>query len=309
MKILIAGGSSFIGKNLLLNLNNKKDQVTAIYNNDTNFLNFLENNNLANINPIKCDLLDLNSINTQLKKKLEIDICIFLVANTDVPFSMKNPLSDLNINSVTLLNLFNRIKCKRLIFFSSGAVYIGNKGLVSPKTVLNPDIPYSISKLASENYVKYLKRIHIINEYIILRFYGAYGPYELTRKIFRKLIDNFYYDQKNEFTIYGNGKNLIDAMYIDDTILGIQKVIESNISDVTLDFCVGKSLTIENLVKQVAKIFNFPNPKLTKEGQSHEYIEFRSSSKQMKDLFSFEPKISLSTGIKKYCEFIDKMNK
>jgi len=124
-------------------------------------------------------------------------------------------------------------------------------------------------------------------EYVILRFFGAYGPYEPARKIFTRLIDNFYFGKKNSFTIRGNGENLIDAMYINDAVEGIIKVVLSD----------------ERNLRETAAILGKEAPEIVYEGETDEYIEFWASPEEMERRFQFKPKISLAEGIKRFLEF------
>ena len=52
----------------------------------------------------------------------------------------------------------------------------------------------------------------------MVRFFGAYGPYEASHKIYTRLVRAFALESRNTYTIYGDGANLIDAMYVDDAI-------------------------------------------------------------------------------------------
>ena len=67
---------------------------------------------------------------------------------------------------------------------SSGAVYDGLSGAVSPATPVSPRLPYAISKLASEQYLRFFAEHRgSVSSYVNVRFFGAYGPYEAARKI------------------------------------------------------------------------------------------------------------------------------
>ena len=67
---------------------------------------------------------------------------------------------------------------------SSGAVYDGLRGAVSPATPVSPRLPYAISKLASEQYLRFFAEHRgTVDSYVNVRFFGAYGPYEAARKI------------------------------------------------------------------------------------------------------------------------------
>ena len=117
-------------------------------------------------------------------------------------------------------------------------MYEGHRGLVDPTLPVEPTTPYGISKLTSERYIEYFqKRRGKIENYINLRFFGAYGPMELSRKIYTIIVNKFYLEKDYEFIMNGDGKNYIDAMYIDDAITGINKMIVSDKGNMTIDYC------------------------------------------------------------------------
>lgn len=304
MRIIVPGASGFIGKNFLLKAP-KNWEIIAIYNN-SDIRDFVDTNELDNVIIVKCDLTKEKDVEKLFGNVTNnFDICLYLASNTSIPFSVNEPLSDLHINTIGLLNFFKHFRGCKVIYINSGAVYQGLTGLVSPEKYVSPNIPYGISKLASENYVKfYQSSLKYFEDYVIIRFFGAYGPYEPANKIYSKLIKNFCLDDKDTFSIYGNGRNYIDAMFIDDAIDAILKVIKSDKSNVTTDLCYGKPLTINELVKHVAYIFGKENITLLHEGKSEEYITFYASSERTEQLFNFKPTIILEVGIKKLEGFL-----
>lgn len=305
MKILVPGASGFLGKNFILNA--PKDwKIIAIYNN-TNLQEFVEEYGLDNVITVKCDLTNEKEVK-KLSKQVgnKANVCLYLAANTSVPVSVNDPIFDLHANTITLLNILKFFEGEKIIFLSSGAVYVGLSGLVNPNMPIFPEIPYAISKLASENYIRfYATRKKTFKNYVILRFFGAYGPYEPVRKIYTKLVKAFYFENRNDFTVHGDGKNLIDAMYIDDTIDGLLKVIKSDDNqNLTVDFCSGNPLTIDELFYVAAEIFGKKDPIIRHEGTTEEYIEFYASNKMMEKLFGFKPTISLNEGLWKLAKYL-----
>jgi nucleoside-diphosphate-sugar epimerase len=304
MKVIVTGASGFIGRNLLLKLP-KSWEVLAFYNQDQQFPAFLDDNNLTHIQEVQCDLTNLESIDQfVLNYGSQFDCCVYLAANGDPAFSVKEPITDFKQNALAILQFLSRLSFKKFIFFSSGAVYDGLKGNVSPATCVHPHLPYAISKLASEQYVQYFHKKGSLGAYVILRFFGAFGPYEPARKIYTKLVQAFAIDKKNEFTITGDGRNLIDAMFVEDTVDGILNVIRSKVVNCTVDFCHGKPLTIDALVKTAAKVFKVKDLNVIHQGKVPEYILFRASSLAMRKKFKFKPKVSLENGLLKLAQFL-----
>jgi len=306
LNILVVGASGFIAKNLLLKI--PKDwMVFGIYRTDKTFTEFLERNELCNVSPIKCDLESPIDVKNVLENfESSIDVCVYLAANTNVRKLVEDPILDVSTNIAPLLNFLKYFRGRRLIFFSSGAVYMGLSGKVSPSSKINPTIPYAISKYASELYIKFYRdKQKTFQEYVILRFFGAYGPYEPPRKISTKLLELVKNPHENKITVFGDGENYIDFMYIDDTMQGLLTVITSPKANVTVDFCSGNPRTINELVKNVGQIFD-KKIQIEHAGVSSEYITFYASPRRMFQYFRFRPSISLEKGFTEFSNWLNK---
>lgn len=310
MRIIITGASGFIGKNFLLKAPKEWD-ITALYFKSTDFTDFLKSNDLANVKAFRCNLIEAGEVKGLAEKiGKKYDLCLYLASNTDPGLSVKEPLLDAVSNVNSLINFLENFCPDDFIYFSSGSVYHGLKGEVSPKSKTEPLLPYAISKLAAEQYTRFYKETRkTIKSYIVLRFFGAYGPYEPERKIYSRLIKNFGIEKKDSYEIYGNGNNLVDAMYIEDAIEGLMAVINSNKRNMTVDFCIGNPVSIIDLLKNITGIFNIKNLKITKKGASPENILFFASNEEFEEKFNFRPKIPLKEGIIKHYNFLKKYGK
>jgi len=306
-KVLVAGGSGFLGRHLLLNA--PEDwRITAMYNSSRRFPAFVKAHGLANVTPAKCDLRKRADVERVAKKHgRTFDLCFFLMGNSDIGLSLREPQTDLAANIHTLLNLIETVKIGKLVFMSSGTVYLGQSGPVGPGTETTPAVPYGITKLASELYIRtYAEKTDRIGEYVILRFFGAYGPMEPERKIYTNLIKSIAIEGANKYTLRGDGKNYIDAMYVDDAAEGLIQVALSDKANVTVDFCRGTPQTINELVMDVARILGADDFTLRHEGGSAEYITFYASPQKMQRLFGFAPRISLKDGILEFKKHLAK---
>jgi len=303
MRLLVTGASGFIGRNLLLKVPRDWD-VVATYHKSGDFERFVMEKALENVRVVNVDLAD--AVDTKWKLEGEFDCAVHLAANTDLPLCAKNPHEDLRMNVGTLLNTVKSAKIRDLIFISSGAVYDDHTGLVSPDVRVDPSFPYAIAKLACEHYVSFFKKSRLIDSYVILRFFGAYGPYEPSRKIFTKLVKAFVFDKSRDFTIVGDGNNFIDAMFVDDAVEGLLSVVMSDVRNVTVDFASGKPLRINELVTRVAKIFGLDRVTVSHESWPVEYTTFYVSGKGMESLFGFKPVTPLEAGIWELAKWLEK---
>ena len=156
MKLLLTRASGFIGKNFIENAP-KDIEITAIYNNSNSIKNFVDEKKLENVKLYKCDFTKKKELEALFQKiGGNFEYCIYLAGNVNVPLSITNPIEDLNANAAALINFLSACgMIGRLVYMSSAAVYDGNKGMVTAQTMLDPVIPYCISKLAAEQYIKF----------------------------------------------------------------------------------------------------------------------------------------------------------
>lgn len=296
MKILITGASGFLGKNLLLSLD-EDWEVTAIYHSNKLFKQFLIDKNLNQIMAFQINLLDRHAIRQfATTHQKYFDACIYFAANGDPALSVRKPGYDLQTNSKALINLLEEIQVGKFIYFSSGAVYDGLKGYVNPSSKTDPTLPYAISKYASERYVQFFKKLGKIKVFCNIRFFGAYGPYEPERKIFSRLVRQFGINQLADYKIIGDGKNYIDAMYITDTIEAIHLLIHDDKPPLLVDLYSNSPTTITELVESAGKIFGI-KPAIEFTGNVSEYIEFQSNDQTFFKKYDFAPKVTLEEGL------------
>lgn len=307
MKILLAGASGFIGKNFIMG-SPAEWQIAGIYRSNPEFAQFAKGFN--NLSVLKCDLSDPLEAKAKLSSLTEyFDIGIFAWGNSDIGLSCREPLADLKDNLGSLINLVSNVKFGRFIFISSGTVYMGQSGPVDETKFLIPSAPYGVSKLSSELYLRFFsEKTGQIKECVNIRFFGAYGPMEPGRKIFTNLIKRFYIEKRNDFTLGGDGKNLIDAMYIEDTVEALKRIILAEKANLTIDLCKGEPMALKELVLRVADILGVKNAQIQYAGESKENITFYASAEKAERIFGFRAKVPLDEGIIKLRDYLTGVN-
>lgn len=298
MKVLVTGASGFIGKNVLLGLPSEW-QVVATYHRNESFPEFLRAHSLGNVTPVRADLADGPSTAALHERFKAFDACVYLAANGDPAYSARAPVEDLRANALALLNVVSAGTFGHFVFFSSGAVYDGLQGMVDPQSAVRPTLPYAISKWASERYVMHAKAQGRIRVASIVRFFGAYGPHEPARKIYGRLVKQFAIARSPKFSIRGDGRNFIDAMYVDDTVRAIRSILGKADDTRTFDLYSGAPLTLKDLVSTAAREFGL-EAEIEYVGEVPEYIEFRSRDRTMEAEFGFEPAVGLPEGLQRF---------
>jgi len=301
LKVLVLGASGFIGRNVLEHAPSSVDLI-GIYNSASDMPQFIKKIGRKKIQLLQCDLLDEKQVQ-RLAGKIgrEVDHCIFLAGNVDVPFSKNDPKKDIVTTVFTLINAFTHFRIKRLVYVSTAGVYDGNKGSVSIDTILQPTVPYCISKMMAEQYVKYFHVIGNVKEYVILRFGGAFGKYSKPSKFMASLVREIGIERKKSITVYGTGTNIINVMYVKDAVRGLFAALTSRKKNLTSNFGQ-ENMTIQETVERVAKALN---QEVTLQYAplkgEQKYINFRIDA-DFNRVFSFKAKYSFEEGIRDFCK-------
>jgi UDP-glucose 4-epimerase len=255
-RVLILGADGFIGSNLVKSL--QRDAKYKIF-----AFDFFKDGFVRNIETFDENLVMVqgNFLNRDdIKKSLKgIDFVFHFVSLTTPGSSMDDPLMEIDTNlRATLVLLEECVKAgvKKIIFPSSGGGIYGNqnKKLFSEDDPTNPISPYAISKLAIEKFLEYFKLHHDL-DYLVLRYSNPYGPGQNVVgsqgiiPIFLNLVK-----QGKEVTIFGDGKNIRDYIFIDDAIENTKKIsFKQNLKYRVYNIGKGKGATISEVVVAIQK--------------------------------------------------------
>jgi len=302
MRVLVTGASGFIGHNVLLRA--PRDwQIVAIYNHTAGLDEFVRRHQLANVRAVRCDLSSADAVAALARTDGTFDVCLYLAANGDPARSAERPAWDLQLNTVALVTCLEHIRVGHFVYVSSGAVYDGLSGPVTPATPVAPRLPYAISKLASEHYLRaFAERRRTVASFVNVRFFGAYGPYEPGRKITTRCLRGLMSGQR-EFVIRGNGENLIDFMYVDDAVDGFLALAAAPGYSGTLDFASGSPISVNAVVDTMAQVLG-AEVTISHEGHTEEYIQFRSADQTMRDRFGITPHVAFADGVRRLHDFL-----
>jgi nucleoside-diphosphate-sugar epimerase len=302
VKLLLTGASGFIGHNVLLRA--PRDwEIVAVYHQTPGLEAFVEAQGLSHVRPVRCDLLDEGAVQAMARDIGRPDAMLYLAANGDPAASAERPRWDLDSNTAAFVTTLEHCPADHVVYLSSGAVYDGLSGPVTPATAVSPRLPYAIAKLASEQYLRFFcERQGTVGSYVNVRFFGAYGPYEAARKITTKWLQAMRAGQR-EFVVRGNGQNLIDFMYVDDAIDGFLALVAAAGTRATVDFASGAPVSVNDVVGTMAKVAG-ADVSVRHEGTVAEYIEFRSADTTMHDTFGITPRVSFEDGLQRLRAFL-----
>ena len=309
-KILITGGCGFIGLNFVNYILKNKKKISL------RILDNFSNKNKKRVSKILdaigfketegCQIIEGDIRDKKIcKKSLEgVDEVVHLAANTGVNQSMKDPISDLNNNILGTLNL---LECSRntniehFVMASSGApIGLGHPPF-NEKKLPKPISPYGASKLSAEAYCHVYSKSFGIKT-TILRFSNVYGPYSFHKtSVISSFLKNIIL--KKQITIFGNGSQTRDFIYVDDLISAIVQSSRNKESGGIYHIATQKESSINRIIQILKKEFHEKedysiNVKKLDKRIGDVQRNFATINKAKKNL-KFKPKISLVCGIRK----------
>ncbi len=302
-KILVAGGAGFIGFHLCQKLL-KKNYVICVdnlYTGSKKNVDFLNKN--KNFQFIKKDI--------QKKFHLKCDEIYNLACPASPKFYQKNPLETIKTNilgSINLLDIANKNNAK--IFQASTSEIYGdplqhpqNEDYRGNVNTIGIRACYDEGKRLAESIFYDYYRTHNIN-IKIARLFNTYGPY--MNRDDGRVVSNFIVSAlKNEpLYIYGNGNQTRSFCYIEDTIGGIIKLMNTKKSiQGPINIGSNNEITIKTIANKIINLTNSKSKIIFIKKVEDDPIKRKPSLKLAKKLLKWEQKTSLNEGLKKTVKF------
>lgn len=305
---LVTGGLGFIGSHFVVNQIKKGnlvvnvDKVTYAANHD-NVKEVVEN---ENYHFVKADINSTDLIHNLLID-YKIDYVVNFAAESHVDNSIKSAdeFIQTNINGTFSMlqaakNYYQDLQGQkkddfRFLHVSTDEVYgslqDGDPAFTEENKYL-PNSPYSSSKAASDHLVRAWNETYKLPT-IITNCSNNYGANQHEEKLIPKMITNAL--KGEDLTIYGNGKNIRDWIYVEDHCHGIELALTKG--RVSETYCLGGECEMRNneIVDKICEILDNLKPKsdgssyksqikFIEDRQGHDYRYAISNAKSKKEL-------------------------
>lgn len=310
-KVLVTGGSGFIGSNLVRNLLNGGYNV---YNLDIlnyasvpdKFKTFTKNKNYK---LFKKSIGDKKIIQDILKKN-KIDGIFNLAAHSHVDRSIDSPEKFISQNILSNLSLIDQINffSKKKIFngkfinISTDEVYGSIEKKASDENFpLLPNSPYSASKASIDHIIRSYNKTFGL-PFVNIRCCNNYGEYQFPEKfiptIILRLLNNL------EVPVYGDGLNKREWIHVNDFCDAIELIFKrGKINNI---YNVGSGYRISNLflIKKIQSIcvnkfkikISKNYIKYVKDRPGHDHA-YKINSQKLRKNLNWRTKISLNDGL------------
>lgn len=308
-KVLVTGADGFIASFVCEYLISEGARVVGLVRRNSSGLlkNIMSSSKKMKI--VWGDTLDASIVDEVTKNA---DIIYHLSALSHVGYSIKNPYEAFYNNAISALNVLEGARkndVKRFIHAGSSEQY--GYPLTIPITEehpLLPRSPYAASKVAADRLV-YSYYISYGIPVVMARFFNIYGP----RQGIEKVIPKFILQALNNVSpsVYGNGKQTRDFTYVTDvakaySLLGVTQKIEGKI----LNIGYGEEITILELAKLIISLLGSKvKPRLKGKLKTGETPRLLCDNSKTKKLLKWEPRVDLSSGLKKTIEYYKRKKK
>jgi UDP-glucose 4-epimerase len=259
MRILVTGGAGFIGSHTV-------DALIASGAGEVSVLDDLSTGKRKQVNAKatlhQTDLRDAAAV-ASVVEQARPEIIFHLAAQMDVRRSVADPAFDAQVNLVGFLNLIESARrhgLKRVVFSSTGGAIYGEQDEFpcTEEHPRRPVSPYGVAKLATEAYLFFYKVEYGI-DYLALRFGNVYGPRQdphgeagVVAIFCGRILDG------KPVTIYGDGTQTRDYVYVGDVVRAVVAAAKSGASGIALNIGTGIETNVNDLYSTLASIADFP---------------------------------------------------
>jgi UDP-glucose 4-epimerase len=250
MKILITGGSGFIGSHIAEHYQGKAEEIRVLDNLRTGYR--------KNLDGLDCTFIEGSVTDRELVRKAVqgVDYVFHMAALVSVPESMAKPGECVDINVHGLLNVLEEASAagvKKLVFASSAAVYGDNPTVPKLESMLpEPKSPYAITKLDGEYYLGMFQSEGRL-ETAAIRFFNVFGPRQDPKGAYAAAVPIFIEKaiRGEDITVFGDGEQTRDFIYVKDIVGALTFAAETPGVTGVFNAGYGGQITINQLAGQL----------------------------------------------------------
>lgn len=301
MKILITGGSGFIGSHIVEHYQDIASEIRVLDN--------LRTGHLKNLTGLKHTWIPGSITDRELVRQAVsgVDYVFHLAAMVSVPESMAKISECVDINVHGLINVLEESSAagvKKLVFASSAAVYGDNPTVPKLESMTpEPKSPYAITKLDGEYYLNMFHQEGKL-ETAAIRFFNVFGPRQDPKGAYASAIPIFIDKTLHgeDLSVFGDGEQTRDFIYVKDIVGALTFAIETPGVTGVFNAGYGGQISINDLAKGIISSAGSASAINHLPDRPGDVKHSRASSKKLQDA-GWIPKHTLQAALGETLEF------
>jgi len=267
MNTLVTGGAGFIGSTLVDRLLAEGHRVDVVDDLSTGTLANLADARATADHQLTFHQLDIRSPDLdELMIRRRPEVVFHLAAQADVRVSVARPIFDAEVNVIGSLNVLEgarRSGARKVVFASSGGTIYGapepSELPLKESCPQRPILPYGVTKKVVGDYLYAYRELHNI-EYTALALANVYGARQdphgeagVVAIFALRLLAG------EPCTIFGDGEQTRDFVYIDDVVDAFARAAERG-SGLVINIGTGEETSVNRLYETMARAAGVDTP-------------------------------------------------
>lgn len=304
--ILVTGAAGFIGRHLCAALLARGEAVLGVDNFSAGAREALPAHPKFTL-----DEADVADEAQCLRLCRNVRAIVHLAAFSSVPRSLADPAQaqrDTEQSTLSLLRAASDRVVARFVLASSSSVYGDTKELpVREDAAPAPKSPYAQAKLASE---VHLRQAAPKVDGVALRFFNLYGPGQRADSAYAAAVPIFASRvlRGEPVTIYGDGNQTRDFLYVSDAVDAILRALDSRraFAGAPINVASGQAATINELIKLISRAAGRPAQVQHQPERRGDIRASHADITRARQWLAFEPRIAMDEGIARTVEWLRK---
>jgi GDP-L-fucose synthase len=304
-RILVAGGSGFIGGNLVARLVRRGCRVRATYRRPIA---------LSAREPVEWVRADLTRPDDCARVVHGVDVVFQCAASTSgAAVIVQRPLVHVTPNVVMnalLLEAAHAAGAERFVFLSSAAAYppAGDRPLREDEMFSGEPYPKYYPAAAMKRFAEtlceiYARRIRPAMSTVVVRPSNVYGPHDkfdpershVTAALVRKVAE-----RREPIEVWGTGDDVRDLIFIDDFLDGLLLAAEVDEPFFTVNVASGEGVSVRDVLRTLLTIDGRPNAAVRFDPTKPTTIPvLRVDAGRAAERLGFRPQVPLAEGLRR----------
>ncbi|WP_258109869.1 NAD-dependent epimerase/dehydratase family protein [Alicyclobacillus sp. SP_1] len=307
MKILITGGSGFIGSNVAEAYLSAGHEVVVADNLSSDSAACLPSD--VRLYPISIESPDFGN----LLKLEQPDVINHHAAQKSVPMSVENPMLDARINALGLLNVLEAAvqhNVRKIIYISSGGALAGDAPVIPTDESYIPKMisPYAIHKYLGEQYLHFYSVTHGL-EYTVLRYANVYGPRQIADGecgVVPIFMNNLLSNQPCTLFAYANQPRgtTRDYVYVKD-VCAANVAALTKANQAVLNIGTGIEVDTETVYEELAQLIGRELPLIRRPERVGDVQRSALDCRKAAELLDWKPTTPLRDGLRETLAWLE----